>query len=394
MGFSINSALQIQRFGETTHMMQRLPALFLAFLIGGHPGAPSNCDGPCWSKNLKESNGFRSFDQQGDRPWQSQQGICFIAADRLAVYQVEEQQQQGPLKTRDASGGAGRFHVKIAFLEASDGRELKTLDVQTNAYVADVLPTHDGQFLIHAGEALYLYSASFERLRLRRLPMAKVAQDESWDVGVSPAGTNVFLAHHQIFGRKEGSRTDVEILDADTLEHLADVPVHHLNSFSAGDGFLVAGNGKGELAISPGLGILDLQGQWTQMPAGVPGNCPPFLRALAHQLVADVGCNMLSVMSLSNREVFSKTLKGRDTFISVANSGQFLAAEVSREKLTAWLDLGNPWKPLRIELYDLSKAVEMRSVEVRRNEVQFAVSARGDLAVVEGDVLTVHKSSE
>jgi hypothetical protein len=224
--------------------------------------------------------------------------------------------------------------------------------------------------------------------------MAKVAQDESWDVGVSPAGTNVFLAHHQIFGRKEGSRTDVEILDADTLEHLADVPVHHLNSFSAGDGFLVAGNVKDEPPRSSGWGILDLQGQLTQIPAGVAGNCPPFLRALAHQLVADVGCNMLSVMSLSNREVFSKTLKGRDTFISVANSGQFLAAEVSREKLTAWLDLGNPWKPLRIELYDLSKAVEMRSVEVRRNEVQFAVSARGDLAVVEGDVLTVHKSSE
>jgi hypothetical protein len=103
---------------------------------------------------------------------------------------------------------------------------------------------------------------------------------------------------------------------------------------------------------------------------------------------------MLSVKSLSNREVFSKTLKGRDTFISVANSGQFLAAEVSREKLTAWFDLGSPWKPLRIELYDLSKAVEIRSVEVKRNEVQFDVSARGDLAVVEGDILTVHKSSE
>jgi hypothetical protein len=374
--------------------MQWLPALLLAFLIGGHPGAPSNCDGPCWSKNLKESDGFRSFDQQGDRPWQSQQGICFIATDRLAVYQVEEQQQQGPLQPRDASGGAGRFHLRIAFLEASDGRVLKTLDVQTNAYVADVLPTHDGQFLIHAGEALYLYSASFEPLRLRRLPFAKVAQDESWDVGVSPAGTSVVLAHHQIFGRKEGSRTDVEILDADTLEHLADVPVHDLNSFSPGDGFLAAGNVKDEPPISSGWGILDLQGQWTQKPADAAGNCPPFLQALAHQLVADVGCNMLSVKSLSNREVFSKTLKGRDTFISVANSGHFLAAEVSREKLTAWLDLGSPWKPLRIELYDLSKAVEMQSVVVKGNEVQYAVSARGDLAVLEGETLTVHKSSE
>jgi hypothetical protein len=271
---------------------------------------------------------------------------------------------------------------------------LKTLDVQTNAYVAEVLPTHDGQFLIHAGEALYLYSASFEQLHLRRLPFAKLARDESWDVGVSPAGTNVFLAHHQIFGRKEGSRTDVEVLDADTLEHLVDVPMHHLNDFSAGDGFLLTQSARGEPAIYSGWGIVDLQGQRTQIAADVAGNCPPFLRALAHQLVADVGCSMLSVKSLSDREVFSKTLKGRDTFVSVANSGQFLAAEVGREKLTAWLDSDNPWKPLRIELYDLSKAVEMRSVEVKRNEVQFAVSARGDLAVVEGDILTVHKSTE
>jgi hypothetical protein len=375
-------------------MMQRLPALFLAFLIGGHPGAPSNCAGPCWSKNLKESDGFRNFDQQGDRPWQSQQGIRFIAADRLAVYQVEEQQQQGPLQPRDASGGAGRFHLRIAFLQASDGRELKTLAVQTNAYVADILPTHDGQFLIHAGQALYLYSASFEPLRLRRLPFAKVAREESWDVGVSPAGTNVFLAHHQIFGRKEGSRTDVEVLDADTLEHVVDVPVQHLNDFSAGDGFLLTQSAQSEPALYSGWGIVDLQGQRTQIAAVVAGNCPPFLRALAHQLVADVGCNMLSVKSLSNREVFSKTLKGRDTFISVANSGHFLAAEVSREKLTAWLDLGNPWKPLRIELYDLSKPVEMHSVEIKGNEVQYAVSARGDLAVVEGDLLTLHNSLE
>src|SRR5215472_11269394 len=121
-------------------MMQWLPALFLAFLIAGHPGAPSNCDERCWSKNLKESDGFRSFDQQGDRPWQKQQGIRFIAINRLAVYQVEEEQQQTALQPRDASGGAGRFHLRIAFLEADDGRELKTLDVQTNANVAEVLP--------------------------------------------------------------------------------------------------------------------------------------------------------------------------------------------------------------------------------------------------------------
>ena len=99
-------------------------------------------------------------------------------------------------------------------------------------------------------------------------------------------------------------------------------------------------------------------------------------------------------MQLSNREVFSKTLKGRDTFISVAYTGHFLAAEVSREKLTAWLDSGSPWKPQRIELYDLNKAVEMPPVEVKRSGVQYAVSAHGDLAVVEGDILTVHKSSE
>jgi hypothetical protein len=172
-----------------------------------------------------------------------------------------------------------------------------------------------------------------------------------------------------------------------------DVPAHHLNTFSAGDGFLVARSPETKSAFS-GLGILDLQGQWTPVPAEMVGNCPPSLRALAHQFVADFACNTLSVKSLSNREVFSRTLKGRDTFVSIANNGDFLAAEVGREKLTAWLDLGSPWKPLRIELYDLSKAVEMHSVEVKGNGVQYAVSARGDLAVVEGDILTVHKSSE
>jgi hypothetical protein len=399
MSWELASILLLKSNDSATliHVKQRVATLFLSALLAGRAGVPASSNPNQWSKSLDESHGFRRFDKQGSLLWQRQQGIRYIAADRLAIYQVQEQ-QPGVLKPRDASGGAGRFHLRVAFLNAHDGRQLKTLDVQTNAYLADVLPTHDGQFLIHAGEALYLYSASFELLHSRPLPLTEGTLDDWWDVGVSPAGTQAFLVHHQIFkskSRTDVDRTDVEMVNADTLEHLTDIPLHQLIGFSAGDGFLVT---RSEPAFYSGWGILDLQDNWTQVAADVNGDCFPSVRALAHQLVANFACNTLSVKPLSNREVFSKNLKGRDAFVSVANSGYFLAAEVGREgiteRITALLDPGSPWKPVRIELYDLSKGIQIDSVEVQRNGVRYDVSAHGDLAVVEGDILTVYKSAE
>src|SRR5258708_15921607 len=128
-----------------------------------------------------------------------QQGVVFLGLDRVAIYQVNRAAQQGALKGRNSSGGSGNFLLNLEVLDVRDGHEISAAQFTTNAGYSRVLPTRDGNFLVRAGDLLYLYSAAFEKLAIRKLELKQAARSESWQIEVTPSFYHVVLVHQQVF---------------------------------------------------------------------------------------------------------------------------------------------------------------------------------------------------
>jgi hypothetical protein len=373
--------------------------LALGFAFSLHAGDAGSVAAPRWEINLDSGSGLRPFAAEITRPWSKQQNVVFLSPERIAVYQVNELKTPAALARRDPSGGAGNFFLDVRVFDARDGHIIRGLHLRTSATLSEVLPTRQGRWIARTGDAMYLVSPDFEQLIKRELPLERIAPIERWEIAVVPSGREVVLVHQQLFslpepfiGKEGKAKTEVEILDADTLETRKKFALpHSLSDWSASDGFLVSPNPNSPLPESQ-FGILDYEGRWSPLNLERDG-CQYQADALRQQLIAVYGCGRLAVMSMKGEKALSKRLSGGEIVASVDGGDAFLAIELARPAMKELPDSRIPIpfaKPLRLEAYDLRNGAATLSIPVRNDNVYYAVSPQGLLAVVEGTVLKVY----
>jgi hypothetical protein len=335
----------------------------------------------------------------------NQQGVLFLTPEKLLVYQVNRTQEPAKLGPRGAGGGAGNFVLNIKVLSAQDGRALKSLDIPTSGGPSKVLATREGGFVVRAGTTLYLYSADFQKVAWRDLPLEKTAQIEGWQVRVSPSGEKAVLLHEQVFTTPElladntvihdgKAKVDVQVLNASTLQPETSFTLSHTLAFWAlSDNLLITSNpahsyGDGQ------VGTLDFNGNWSPMRTDVPvqsNACRLGLNAVDQQRVVLFGCDAFTVFSSDGRRLFSHN-DLRLVFVSALGMGQYLAVQCDRYRLEVSGPSGGSLmgtQPDRIEVYDLEGRTRRMSVPIHGDGAYYAVSSQGDLVVVDGPTLRV-----
>jgi len=355
---------------------------------------------PRWKVDLRERYGFQAFDRTINAPWKVNQGVVCISPDRILVYQVNRSRAPAKLAARDSSGGSGNFVLEIRVLDAQDGSDVKSLHLPTNAESSRVLATRDGKFIARTGDILYLYSANFERLASRPLPLKRQVQEEGWDIGVSPLGEEVVLVHQQIFKRDAMSPTsdvqkaqaDVEVLNAETLELMKSFTLPaFLSVWHAAGHFLLSSN-TAVPAPGAGLGLLDFDGSWSPLMPDLYATMQPCAyqaEVLDRQLIAAFGCGNLYVFR-TGEKVFALKIGSKEFVASVMGAGDYLAVELERHIVSRETSANIPItmaQPLRLDLYELTTTKPLMSVGLHNGNVHYAVSRRGALAVVDGTAL-------
>jgi len=381
-------------------MWQKLAALLCACCT--FAGAQSAQ--PKWKVDLTQRYSFQAFDRTINFYWTLHQGIIFISPERLLVYQVNRLRAASKLAPHDASGGSGNFILEIKILNAADGTEIKSLQLPTNAESSKVLATHDGKFIVRSGDILYLYSADFTRLASHALPLKRQAEEEGWEIGVSPSGDEVQLVHEKIMKRSaisptskvEKAQADVEILSADNLETIKSFSLPwFLASWSAGDHALLSSSPT-SWAPAANFGLLTFDGQWTPlMPDWTSPEHPCLYQAVAleHQLFAAFGCWNLSVFPQTGEKLFSLKTGTKEFVNSVRGGGDYLAIQwerhIVRHDTAANIPIAMA-HPLRLDLYVLRSSQPLLSVALHHNNIYYAVSQNGALAVIDGTSLNLY----
>ena len=349
-----------------------------------------------WATELVDKYGYDSFDRDTSLRWARQQDVRFITPDEIAVYQVK-QNENTPGGEGDTSGKAAGFYLQAKIFSAHDAHEIKTLRLPATAQFTKLIPTHDGKFILRIGDVVNLYSANFEQLAWRSLPLDNIAGTEGWQVDVSPSGREVLLVHQKRFAVKsllldklpeeKQDHADIEVLDADTFQPVKKFTVKSLrDNWSASDGLLVAAG----FDDAGAFGALDFDGKWKELKA--PSEmaeplCPTRMQALPQQQVAVLGCSFFAVLSNMGQGIFSARLRFQELSSAAGGSGTFVAVEI--DKLRAGKRFSDA-TPVRIEVYDLITKTKAISVPLTAENPYFDVSSRGELAVVENDSLSLY----
>ena len=357
---------------------------------------------PKWKVDLLQRYEFQAFDRTISSLWSLNQDVLFLSSDRILVYQVNRSRAPVSLAGRDASGGAGNFLLNIRVLDARDGRDIKSLQLPTNADSSSILATREGRFIVRTGEVLYLYSADFERIASRTLPLKRQVQEEAWQVDVSPSGKEVMLVHQQILKRDAMSptsdvtraQTDLEVLNASTLQVIKSITLpSSLLVWHAADHVLLSG--KPIPAQGPfGYGLLDFEGKWSPLSA-LDGfqekqSCGYKVEPLDRQRFAAFGCGRLSVFSLTGETLFSINIGSKEFVGSVEGAGDYLAIQYERHSTQKRTSAYVPVlvaQPLRLDVYDMTVSNPRLSLPLHSSRVYYAVSPGGSMAVVEGTAL-------
>lgn len=361
---------------------------------------------PKWRIDLRDKYQFEAFDRDITFRWTLHQDVLFLSQDTLLVYQVGRSREPVRLAPRDASGGAGNFVLNIKVLSTQDGHEIKAMHLTTNAESTQVLATREGRFLVRTGDILYLYSANFERIASKVLPLRRQVREEGWQMGVSPSGAEVVLVHQQIFKRDPISpasdvvkaSAEVELLDEATLQVTKSFSLPwSIASWSAGEHVLVTSK-PAATADAATYGLLDFNGNWSPLLFAwySPSQpCAYQARALDSRMFVTYGCGTLSVFPQNGQVVFSLKDASKEYVGSVKSSGSNLAMEIEQH-LTRMDQAGNVpvamAKPLRISVYDVKTRKAVISAAVHRGRVYYALSAQGTLAVVDGPSLAVYRA--
>jgi hypothetical protein len=356
-----------------------------------------------WKIDLTEKYGFQAFDRSINFRWTLHQGVLFISPEKLLVYQVNHSRGATKLAPRDASGGSGNFILEIKILNAADGTEIKSLQLPTNAEFSKVLATRDGKFIVRTGDILYLYSADFTRLASHALPLKRQVQEEGWQIGVSPSGDEVELVHQQILKRSaisptskvEKAQADIEILSADNLETIKSFSLPwFLASWSGADGALLSSSPT-TWSPSASFGLLSFAGQWTSlMPDWTSTEHPCTYQevALEHKLFAAFGCGNFSVFPQTGERLFFLKTGTKEFVNSVQGGGDFMAIQWEHRLIRR--DIANipvaVAQPLRVDLYQIRSSNPLLSVALHHNNIYYAVSQSGTLAVVDGTSLNLY----
>lgn len=360
---------------------------------------------PLWKINLEQNQGLQSFDREVGALWMNQQGVLFLTPDRILAYQVNRSPARARLAPRSASGGAGNFVLNIRVLSVQDGRLIKSLDLPTNGALSSAMATQSGRFVVRTGNVLYLYSADFEPVASRELPLKTAGPLESWQVKVSPSGAEVVLLHEQVITNAEvlsdntvlhdgEARVEVEILDSETLQPKKTFALSHsLPFWSAADEMLLSSNPAHSYSDGQ-VGTLDFDGNWSPMRAEfelAKSPCRYSLAAMDQQRFVLYGCETFTVLSTRGKHLFSHT-DVRLVFRSVAGRGSYLAAACDHYRQGSGIPRGGSFlttRAERIEVYDLDRRARLMSVPVHGERVYYAISAQGDLAVVDGASLAL-----
>jgi hypothetical protein len=356
---------------------------------------------PRWKVDLRERYEFQAFDRTINFRWTLHQDVLFLSPEKVLVYQVNRSRGPARLAARDASGGSGNFMLDIRVLNARDGTDVKSLQLATNAEFSKVMATRDGRFIVRTGDVLYLYSADFERLATRALPLKRQVQEEGWQIGVSPSGDEVVLVHQQIFKRDaksptsevENAQADVEVLNAANFEVLKSFTVpSFLSVWYAADHLLLSSNPAPSPATAS-FGLMDFDGRWSPLTpdwylAGQP--CSYQASPLDRQLFAAFGCGHLSVFRRTGEKAFSLKTGAKEFVGSVKGEGDYLAVEYERHSVRRETAANVPVavaQPLRLDVYQFRVSKPLLSIALHGSNVYYSVAPGGALAVVDGTSL-------
>jgi hypothetical protein len=380
-------------------MKMWIKALALLCLCCSVRGMAENAD-PTWKVDIRERFEFQAFDRTINFRWTLHQGVLFLSPERILVYQVNRSRGPAKLAARDASGGGGNFQLDMRVLSARDGSDIKSIQLPTNADFSKVIATRDGKFIVRTGDILYLYSANFERLASRALPLKRQVPEEGWQIGVSPAGEEVVLVHQQIFKRDALSPTsnvqkaeaEIEIVNADNLQLIKSFTLPtFLVTWYAADHFLLSSSPTVPPAAT--FGLLDFDGRWAPLvPDWYSGKqpCGYQAAALERQLFAAFGCSNLSVFPRNGEKVLSLKIGSKEYVGSVMGSGDYLAVQLERHFVSQETSANIPVamaQPLRLDLYELKSSKPLLSVGLHYSNVHYSVSSRGALVIVNGTSL-------
>ena len=191
----------------------------------------------------------------------TEQGLFFVSSDRIAVYQVLE--NDAPALQPEDEGKD--FRLQLEILDAADGHEIRSFRLPTAARGNSIAPLHDGKILVKTGEQISLYSPDLVKLAARKLPFLPGGSD-FFDVRTSNSGRMLAIAHYfsvsqDWFGI--AGPAEIETLNADTFATTGRLMVPRLNFWSVGDGWIVCWDPM----IRHGLGTLDNAGRWSPIRA-------------------------------------------------------------------------------------------------------------------------------
>ncbi len=363
-------------------------------------------EAPLWSVDLQKRFRLDTFGRIISARWTGEQGVLFLSPDKVLVYQVNRLRESRKLAPRSKSGGAGNFALQIRLMDAHDGHDLKQLDLTTDAAQSSVAALNDERFLVRTGDQMFLYSADFQRLAQRDLPLKREAPTETWTIAVSPSGRELALVHAQIFYEpqllmdgtvmNEGkAQTDVEILDPASLHTRKQFSLQHALAFwSLLDGKFVSSDPAHSYSHGD-VGTLDFDGLWKPIMTGFKiehNACSYHMAAIAPDAVALFGCDKLIGLTAEGQKLFSRE-DVRASFNSAVAKGDYMAVECGRYRVTRSDPSGPGYfqtVPDRIEVVLIPKSEKLFSVPLSNERTYFAISQQGSLAVVEGTRLRLY----
>ncbi|HLY92284.1 MAG TPA: hypothetical protein VKQ89_03415 [Candidatus Angelobacter sp.] len=358
-----------------------------------------------WTIDLKNKFDFQPFDRPITFRWTLHQDVVFLPPDKLIVYQVNRAHGPVTLRPRDASGGGGNFVLDIRILSTADGHELAAMHLTTSADSSKVMATRDGRFIVRTGEILYLYSANFELIASKPLPLLRQVQEEDWQVDVSPSGAKIALVHQQIFKRNHLSPTsevkwagaEVEILREEDLQAIKSFKLPwFLASWSAGEDALISTKPAPDAERST-FGLLDFNGVWSPLLFAwySPSQpCAYHAAAVDTRLFATYGCGTLSVFPQNGQVVFSLKGSSKEFVGAVKGNSNELAVVMDRHftKMDRAANLVLEFvRPLRIDVYDVKSHKGIFSAPVNGERVYYTLSTQGAVAAVDGTSLTLYQ---
>lgn len=372
-------------------------ALLLLLATSSGPAAPAS-DGmqiqqPArvrWIVDLKKDFGFEGFQRvKSGKRWKAEQGIAFLTPDEVVVYQVKP----GSAVPADVTGGGpAAFYLQAEIFDAQDGHEIKRLVLPASSEPGKIMPLRQGAFLVQSADNLYLYSNKFEQVASRKLALNSAVQRQEWQIDVSPSRTRIVAAHQQAWqetnDKKKGmdSKAEIEILDPESLKTTKAFTVPYLDAWSAEDNDIITVDPEGDTG-NRDFGVLDFNGTWRELRTSAEGDdpdCPYEMRAMEHRLIAAHDCDELVVVSASGNQQLSLPVRGDGFLISMASAGRFLAEAMVQPATSRVV----------VEVFDITRKAQVAWITLERNDVYYAVSPAGTLALVDGEKLKFFAPTE